>query len=394
MTRAPHPGKGVPATPRRTVFFAALCFLLVPAVSCAVEPNLAAAVAEAADGRVYSVGLCDGEQSVSIDITPASRCHNSYSTAKLFTAAAVGLLVDRAELSIDEPIYPILAPYFPETFDPRWKEVTVEHLLTHFVGFGEDFRDIDIDSEDPRSWGTDDYLGRAVSNDLVYPPGEKEVHSDAAFYLLSRVVAVRAGKGLDDFLRDEFFVPMRFAEYAFSRCPHGYALGATGIYLSAEDMAKFGAMYAAGGVYRGRRRLSGPALPLGRIRPPIDPAALRPLPDRGRRLPVPKGGNERPGDLYQHPHRPGRRHPVVRREYRRHRENSLRTRSVRITCPAGRYLRARVLISRRKSTPTSSAAAASRTAAHFKKAASIAAPISTAAAASIFARSPGIAAAR
>lgn len=256
MTRAPHPGKGAPATPRRTVFFAALCFLLVPAVSRAVEPNLAAAVAEAADGRVYSVGLCDGEQSVSIDITPASRCHNSYSTAKLFTAAAVGLLVDRAELSIDEPIYPILAPYFPETFDPRWKEVTVEHLLTHFVGFGEDFRDIDIDSEDPRSWGTDDYLGRAVSNDLVYPPGEKEVHSDAAFYLLSRVVAVRAGKGLDDFLRDEFFVPMRFAEYAFSRCPHGYALGATGIYLSAEDMAKFGAMYAAGGVYRGRRCLS------------------------------------------------------------------------------------------------------------------------------------------
>ena len=242
--------------PRRMIVFAALCLTLFPGLLRAIEPELLCALAEAADEHVYSIGLCDGERSVSIDITPATRCHNSYSTAKLFTAAAVGLLVDRGALSTDEPIYPILAPYFPETFDPRWKEVTVEHLLTHFVGFGEDFRDIDIDSEDPRSWGTDDLLGRAVSNDLVYPPGEKEIHSDAAFYLLSRVVAVRAGKGLDDFLRDEFFVPMRFAEYAFSRCPLGYALGATGIYLSAEDMAKFGAMYAAGGVYQGRRYLS------------------------------------------------------------------------------------------------------------------------------------------
>ena len=36
---------------------------------------------------------------------------------------------------------------------------------------------------------------------------------------------------------------------AWSCCPHGYPMGATGLYLSTGDMAKLGLVYANGGRY-------------------------------------------------------------------------------------------------------------------------------------------------
>lgn len=54
----------------------------------------------------------------------------------------------------------------------------------------------------------------------------------------------------------ELFVPMGYQSWAWARCPHGYAMGATGLFLRAYDMAKFGKMYLDEGVYNGRRYVS------------------------------------------------------------------------------------------------------------------------------------------
>ena len=49
---------------------------------------------------------------------------------------------------------------------------------------------------------------------------------------------------------------MKFREYALSTCPLGYPIGATGFYITTEDMAKLGLMYLQKGVYNGKRILS------------------------------------------------------------------------------------------------------------------------------------------
>ena len=43
---------------------------------------------------------------------------------------------------------------------------------------------------------------------------------------------------------------------AWSRCPLGYPMGATGLYIYTEDMAKLGELYLRGGVWKGERILS------------------------------------------------------------------------------------------------------------------------------------------
>ena len=235
----------------KTILF---CALALPAMAAA--PELLQKLTAAARGSVYNICLIENGVSYTAAITPAQRCHNSYSVAKLYTSAAIGILEDRGLLSTDEKIYPLFAEEFPETFDSKWKDVTIEHVLTHRIGFGDDFRDIDIDVEESTAWESDDFLSLVLSQPLDHAPGTYEAHSDAAFYLASRIVTKKCGRLLEDFLRDELLRPMGFAEYAFSRCPLGYTIGATGMYFSTEDTAKLGELFLNKGVYHGKRYLS------------------------------------------------------------------------------------------------------------------------------------------
>lgn len=204
--------------------------------------------------RVYSI--CEINHSVSrtVLIEPATRCHNSYSVTKLFAVTAVGILEDRGKLDTEEFVYPIFRDRFPAGYDPKWEQVKISDVLTHRIGIDQGFLDIDV--ENMRSWETDDFLGLVLGHSLKYRPGEKSVYSDAAFYLVSRIVTEKSGERLDDFLLREVLNPLRFAEFAFSQCPLGYPIGATGLYISTEDMAKLGQLYVQKGVYDGKRILS------------------------------------------------------------------------------------------------------------------------------------------
>lgn len=212
-------------------------------------------IAEADGSKVFTIcEICDGE-SRTATVRPATRCHNSYSVAKLFTTICVGILEDRGLLDVDEPIYPIFSDYFPADFDPKWKDVKISDVLRHRVGFGTPGF-LDIDAENSANWGTDDFLRLVLSQELKYKPGEEYVYTDAAFYLASRIVTEKCGERLDDFMIRELLAPMKFAEYAFAKCPQGYPIGATGLYISSEDMAKLGRLLVDGGVYEGRRLVS------------------------------------------------------------------------------------------------------------------------------------------
>lgn len=68
---------------------------------------------------------------------------------------------------------------------------------------------LDIDAADARSFGQD-YLHYLMKVPLEANPGDVFRYTDAAFYLLSRVVEQRAGRHLDDFLWREILYPLGF----------------------------------------------------------------------------------------------------------------------------------------------------------------------------------------
>ena len=185
---------------------------------------------------------------------PCNRCNDSYSVAKVFVMTAAGLLFDDNKLRMTDSFRALFPGYFGANADPAWALVTIENAMTHRVGFGQ--ATLDIDCEDMRLYPSDDYLAYLFSLPLAHRPGTERVYTDAAFYMLSRAVSRISGETVDQLLYRRLLKPLRFGEVAWSRDPKGYPIGATGLYASAEDMVKIGALYLENGVYGGERLLS------------------------------------------------------------------------------------------------------------------------------------------
>ena len=196
--------------------------------------------------NLYSAALYTPDGIHSQFFQPCSNCHNSYSVAKLFIVTALGMLVDDGMIRVDDPLGDYFS--FPSDADPRFKTATIEHAMTHRLGFDEGF--LDIDTEDVTQYPTDDYLSIVLRHPLAHDPGTHEQYSDAAYYLLSRLISKVTGEKADTFLNRRLIRPLCFHEAAWSRCPSGYPIGATGLYISSADMVKLGALYLKGGVWQ------------------------------------------------------------------------------------------------------------------------------------------------
>lgn len=204
--------------------------------------------------NIYRMSVYDHGKVITHLFRPCGNCCDSYSVAKTFMITAAGILYDSGKLQLHMPIQFILKDLFPPGYDPAWNLVTVDHILTHRVGFEKGF--LDIDTENASEYASSDYLSMILSHPLKHLPGSTYVYSDAAFYLLSRVISRLAGENVDQFLREKLFTPMGFREVAWSCCPQGYPIGATGLYITTEDMLKLGILYMNNGKYQGKRYIS------------------------------------------------------------------------------------------------------------------------------------------
>lgn len=208
---------------------------------------------------IYSIAVFEnGKASISV-VNPANKTNDCYSISKVFTVTALGLLFDDGKLDTDEKIVDIFKDELPENMDMAWNNVTVDMLIRHCWGIEHGFLDIDI--EDINSYqaiyGTrNDFINIVLSQNLTYEPDTKEVYSDAAYYLLSRVVTKKTGEKLYDFLRKRLFNPLEYEETAWSCCPMGYSMGATGLYIRPGDIAKLGQLYLDKGLHKGQRIIS------------------------------------------------------------------------------------------------------------------------------------------
>lgn len=209
-------------------------------------------IKENVPGVIRIAEFCGGETQT-YDFIETNPCQNVYSVSKVFTMTAAGVLYDRGILDLDEKICDILEEYMPEEYDGRFHDATVKMAIEHSLGFPGHY--LDIDAVHSSVFGKD-YIRYALSGRLEYAPGTKSVYSDSSYYFLSRVVSAKTGKRLDRFLWDKILFELGFREFAWACCPMGYSNGATGLYVTAEDTAKFGSLYLNGGMYNGKRILS------------------------------------------------------------------------------------------------------------------------------------------
>ena len=180
-------------------------------------------------------------------------CQNIYSGAKAYAMTAIGILYDQGKIKPEDKVCDILGDLVPPAADARWRLATVDMALTHRLGIPGGFLDIDCA---PVSEFGEDFLTYMLTYPLAYTPGEDRRYADGSTYLLSRLITCITGEKMDDFLWKHLLWPMGVQEMAWSHCPMGYPMGATGMYIHSSDMVKLPYLYLKRGVYRGKRLLS------------------------------------------------------------------------------------------------------------------------------------------
>jgi CubicO group peptidase (beta-lactamase class C family) len=183
----------------------------------------------------------------------------SWSMAKSILHAAVGILVERGVLRLDDPA-PV--PEWQRGDDPR-RDITLEQLLTMRDGlaFVEDYVDGGISNVIDMLFGTgqDDVAAYAAARPLRHVPGTVFNYSSGTSNIVARIVGDAVGGGEQRtraFLDDSLFGPagMTSADPRFDAA--GTWVGSSYVYATANDFARFGQLYLDGGVAGNRRVLS------------------------------------------------------------------------------------------------------------------------------------------
>lgn len=213
-------------------------------------------IAKRNDINTYCLSVSTENGIETLERIPANPCQNCYSVAKAFCVTAIGMLFDEKKLSPHATIADVFSDELKQYGIPqrKWQNVTIDHVLRHEIGFSAGF--LDIDTEDITTYPTDDFLFIVLDRELTYDPGTIRVYSDAAYYLISRIVTKISGEKLDEFLMDRLFKKIGCREVAWSKCPKNYPVGATGLYLRTEDMVKLGRIYLNNGLWNGERIIS------------------------------------------------------------------------------------------------------------------------------------------
>lgn len=167
--------------------------------------------------------------------------------------------------------------YLPK-FQGGKSDITVRHLLTHFSGLRPD---LDLK---PAWSGYETGIEKALIDKPVAAPGERFIYSDINYILLGEIVRAVSGRPLDEFVKTEIFAPLGMTESGYrpaaalrgriapTEMENGAPLrgvvhdettrfmggvsGHAGLFITADDLAKFAQMMLGMGERGGRRVLS------------------------------------------------------------------------------------------------------------------------------------------
>lgn len=127
-------------------------------------------------------------------------------TKVVATTPAIMLLIERGQVSLDDPV----AKYLPEFAVENKGEITVRQLLTHTSGLRPDI------SLKPDWTGYDEAIRLCCAEKLGSAPGEKVTYSDTGMILVGEIVRRVAGEPLDKFVKREIYDQLGMKDTGFN----------------------------------------------------------------------------------------------------------------------------------------------------------------------------------
>lgn len=195
--------------------------------------------------------------------------HPSYSVAKSFMSALIGIGIDRRIFeSVDEPIYlyyPELnqkkgmrvRSYFPQDLPylRAQQRITIENLLTMTSGLEWNEDDLsNVTANDVVLMALqENYVQYVLNKPIIHEPGTIWNYSSGDSMLLSGLFNRALGISAYQFGLEQLFSPIGIPQIVWENDPAGHTIGGWGIEATVREYAKFGYLYSKGGEWEDRQ---------------------------------------------------------------------------------------------------------------------------------------------
>jgi CubicO group peptidase (beta-lactamase class C family) len=178
----------------------------------------------------------------------------SWSVAKSFASAAVGIAVDDGAIpGVDEP----MATWFPEWDGTDKAAITLRDVLQMSTGLAWD------EEYDPAGAGDSevaamvtgqaDQLAFAAGVPAEVEPGTRWAYSSGDTMLLSGVVEQATGMPLGEFAAERIFEPIGMEQVEWWQDAEGHTLAYCCLDATSRDLARFGQLYLQDGRWAGEQ---------------------------------------------------------------------------------------------------------------------------------------------
>lgn len=178
----------------------------------------------------------------------------SYSVAKSFTNALLGILVRQGRLRTDQRVG---APEWTQVGDPR-NSLTIDDLLRMDSGIDAAETGSGFDPVSQMLYGKDDMAAFAASFPSKEPAKSKWEYTSANTLLLDRLLGVTVGggaPGMRAFADKELFAPLHMDHVTLEFDGAGTFVGSAHVYASARDYARLGQLFLDDGIARDGQRI-------------------------------------------------------------------------------------------------------------------------------------------
>jgi CubicO group peptidase (beta-lactamase class C family) len=198
---------------------------------------------------------------------------SSFSVAKSFTSAVVGVAIARGALpGVDQLAHSYFDAWNAADTDERKRRITIRHLLTMQSGLAF------TDATSGGIAGTDieaivaspDAVAYALNQPSVAAPGTRWNYSSGDSILLSGIVQAATGRTAFSLGQEAIFDRIGMTSMSWSSDRAGHTIGGWGVGATVRDYARFGYLYLKNGSWNGERLIPDawirqsmtPAMPL------------------------------------------------------------------------------------------------------------------------------------
>lgn len=179
----------------------------------------------------------------------ASDRHAMFSVSKSFTSTAVGFAVSEGRLSLTDRVVSFFPNYLPAAEGEHLAAMTIRDLLMMATGHANDSWLTMIERSDG------DWIKAFFDEPVVQAPGTAFLYNNGATHMLAAIMQRVTGMTLIDYLQPRLFEPLGIEGATWQTSPQGISVGAYGLSIRTEDMARFGQFYVQRGQWGGRRLL-------------------------------------------------------------------------------------------------------------------------------------------